>query len=99
MAITWPDVDEVVLLLNIGDDQWIEDHLQHALDSAIDHVKADVGDWDEDDDEPTESLRQAALRAVACLRVNAPDDAWRTLSKDHIYQALLFGNRHRFGIA
>jgi hypothetical protein len=96
---TWPEVDEVVQLLDIGDDQGTVDHLQHALDSAIEQVKKDVGNWDDDSDTPTESQRQAALRAVQVLRVNAPDDGWRTLRADRIYQGLIFGTRRRFGIS
>lgn len=95
----WPDVEEVIHLLDIGDAQWIEDHLQHSLDGAIERVKTDVGDWDDSEDEPTENLRQAALRAVAVMRVNAPDDGWRALDRDHIYLSLLKGHRRSFGIS
>lgn len=85
-------------LLDLGSDQWVEDHLQHALDAAIEGVKRDVGSWDDATDEPDERLRQAALRAVAVLRVNAPDDGWRTLQRDHIYQSLIHGHRRSFGV-
>lgn len=95
----WPDVEEVVLLLNLGDDAWIEEHLQHALDAAIEGVKQDVGAWDEDLDEPDERLRQAALRACQVLRVNAPDDGWRSLRQDRIYLSLIQGHRRTFGVA
>ncbi len=95
----WPDVEEVARLLDLGDDEWVEDHLQHALDAAIEGVKQDVGDWDEDDDEPDERLRQAALRAVQVLRVNAPDDGWRSLRQDRIYTSLIYGHRRTFGVA
>lgn len=96
---TWPDVQEVIFLLNIGDDEATEEHLEHALEAAIECVKDDVGDWDEYTDVPTERQRQAALRAVQVLRVNAPDDGWRSLRKDHIYQSLVKGHRRRFGVA
>lgn len=95
----WPDVEEVVRLLDLGDDEWIEDHLQHALDAAIEGVKEDVGNWDEDEDEPDERLRQAALRACQVLRVNAPDDGWRSLREDRIYVSLIHGHRRTFGVA
>lgn len=95
----WPDVAEVMLLLDLGDSQEIEDHLQHALDAAIEGVKQDVGNWSETDDEPDERLRQAALRATAVLRVSAPDDGWRSLHNDHIYQSLIYGHRRTFGVA
>ena len=95
----WPNVEEAAHLLDLGDADWINDHLQHALDAAIEGVKADVGNWDDDSDMPDERLRQAALRAVQVLRVNAPDDGWRNVHDDHIYQSLIYGNRRSFGIA
>ena len=96
---TWPDVEEVINLLDIGDQEWIEEHLEHALAGAIERVKLDVGNWDEYLDQPTEQLRQAACRAVAVMRVNAPDDGWRALSRDRIYTSLIYGHRRRFGVA
>lgn len=96
---TWPDVEEVMRLLDIGDEAWLEEHLDHALASAIEAVKEDVGDWNELTDEPDERLRNAALRAVAVLRVNAPDDGWRSLREDRIYTSLVYGHRRTFGVA
>ena len=100
----WPEVEEVEHLLNLGDETWITDHLQHALDAAIEGVKIDVlgsvAAYDaQDDPTPTEMQRQAALRAVAVLRVNAPDDGWRNVHDDHIYQSLIYGQRRSFGVA
>ncbi len=95
----WPDVAEVEHLLDLGDAPWIEEHLQHALDAAIEGVKQDVGNWNEMTDVPDERLRQAALRAVQVLRVNAPDDGWRDLRQDRIYLSLIQGHKRTFGIA
>lgn len=95
----WPDVEEVIRLLDIGDQEWIEEHLENALEAAIEYVKTDVGDWDEYVDIPTTKMRQAALRAVAVMRVNAPDDGWRALASDRIYRSLMFGHKRRFGVA
>lgn len=95
----WPEVEEVVRLLDIGDAEWIVEHLQHTLDAAIEAVKQDVGKWDEDADEPDERLRNAALRAVQVLRVNAPDDGWRSLRQDRIYLSYIAGHRRTFGVA
>lgn len=101
----WPEVEEVANLLDLGSDEWIEEHLQHALDAAIEGVKIDVAgsvaayDGADPPLEPTEMQRQAALRAVAVLRVNAPDDGWRNVHDDHIYQSLIFGQRRSFGVA
>jgi hypothetical protein len=101
----WPDVEEAVNLLDIGDLDWIHDHLQHSLDAAIEQVKIDVAGSVAEFDDPdngftvTEKLRQASLRAVAVMRVNAPDDGWRALHDDHIYKSLMFGHRRAFGIA
>lgn len=100
---TWPEVEEVEHLLNLGDEPWIEEHLQHALDAAIEGVKSDVaGNPQAFDDlayEVDERLRNAALRATAVLRVNAPDDGWRSLRQDRIYLSLIQGHRHKFGVA
>jgi len=98
---SWPDVTEVEQLLDLGDEDWITDHLQHALDGAIARVKEDAkgADWDDLVDEPSENQRQAALRAVQVMRVNAPDDGWRSLDNDHIYQSLIKGTRRTWGVA
>jgi hypothetical protein len=104
-VVEWPDVDEVVMLLDIGSSDAIVDHLQHALDAAIEGVKTDIAGsvaaFDDADPAlgPTERQRQAALRAVAVLRVNAPDDGWRNVHADHIYQSLIYGQRRSFGVA
>jgi hypothetical protein len=103
--IEWPEVEEVEHLLDLGDADWITDHLQHALDAAIECVKIDVAgsvaafDAAEPSLGPTEMQRQAALRAVAVMRVNAPDDGWRNVHADHIYQSLIYGQRRSFGVA
>lgn len=101
----WPEIDEVSKLLDLGDEAWIEDHLQHALDAAIEVVKIDVAGsvatFDAADPAlgPTELQRQAVLRAVSVMRVNAPDDHWDNIHEDHIYQSLMFGQRRSFGVA
>lgn len=103
MAVDWPDAEEVAHLLDLGDEEWIDDHLQHALDAAIEGVKQDVAGsvaaFDDSSIEVDERLRQAALRAVAVLRVNAPDDGWRSLRQDRIYLSLIHGHRRTFGVA
>lgn len=95
----WPTVAEVEHLLDLGNEDWIEDHLEHALAAAIEGVKQDVGNWNELTDEPDERLRNAALRAVSVLRVNAPDDGWRSLRQDRIYLSLVQGHKRTFGVA
>jgi hypothetical protein len=99
----WPLVGEVIHLLNLGDEAWIDEHLQHALDAAIEGVKSDVAGnpeaFDDGDYTVDERLRNAALRATAVLRVNAPDDGWRSLREDRIYLSLIQGHRHKFGVA
>jgi len=101
----WPDVEEVEHLLDLGDAEWIEDHLEHVLASAIECVKEDVAGsvaaFDAADPPilVDERLRNAALRGCSVLRVNAPDDGWRTLRTDHIYVSLIYGHRRTFGVA
>jgi len=98
LATSWPDVEEVISLLDIGDQQWITEHLERARQSAIERVVLDFGDYDADAG-PTPPQCQAMLRAAPVLRTNAPDDGWRTLDNDHIYQSLRKGHRTTFGIA
>lgn len=87
-------------VLDIGDSDFITEHVQRALDAAKARVQRDAAAWLEDhDDEPDEELVQAVLRAVQVLRVNAPDDGWRTLARDRIYLGLISGHRSNFGIA
>ncbi len=103
---TWPEVEEVAHLLDLGDEAWIDEHLQHALDAAIEGVKSDVAgtvaafDAADPPIEINERMRQAALRATAVLRVNAPDDGWRSLREDRIYLSLIQGNKRKasFGV-
>lgn len=86
-------------VLNIGDDVWITEHLQTALDAGVARVKRDVGRWVDGIDLPTPELNLAVLRYVQVMRVNAPDDGWRALTNDHIYQEAIHGYRRRFGVA
>lgn len=100
MAV-WPGdqlmVEEAVNLLDIGDAQWIQAHLLRAIHGAEWRVEVDAGLAD--DDVPNDQLVQAVFRAVAVMRVNAPDDGWRALGRDHIYTSLLKGSRRSFGIS
>ncbi len=95
----WPTLDEVMHMLDIGDDEATQTMLTSALDSAIEAVKQDVGQWDEAHDEPDARLHEAALRAVQVLRTNAPDDGWRSLREDRIYLSFIQGHKRTFGVA
>ncbi len=92
----WPDADELKQVLDITSEDW-EDTVDRILASAIKKVKEDVGAWDEDVDEPDESLAQAALRMGELLALRP--EAAAQASADPTYQRLLFGHRQRFGIA
>jgi hypothetical protein len=93
----WPDTDELTQLLNLsnGDEDWSVT-LDRALAAAIDRVKLEVGDWDEDVDEPDDALAGAALRMaeLIMIRPEASD-----LSRDPTYQRLMYGHRRTFGVA
>lgn len=98
----WPDLDELKQLLDITSEDWDGDdegtRLTRVLASAIDRVKEDVGNWDEDDDEPTDRLVQAALR-MAELVATRPGIPVDSLGKDPTYRAMLKGSRRVFGVA
>ena len=100
----WPELDELKQLLDITSEDWDgepeeygeETRLTRLLDAAIAKVKADVGDWGEED-EPDTRLAQAALRMAELLALK-PELAAGTVA-DPTYRRLLFGHRRRFGIA
>lgn len=102
--IDWPQLDELKQVLNVDSEDWdgIETsgegptRLTRLLASAIDRVKDDVGNWDEDVDLPTERLSQAALR-MAELLAQRPEAASEA-SMDPTYMRLLVGFRRRFPI-
>lgn len=95
----WPDLEELKQVLDVTSDDWDGDdgsRLTAVLESAIEHVKADVGLWDEYEDLPDVPLNRAALRMAELMALNpaaATDNA-----QDPVYQAHLFGHRKRFAI-
>ena len=93
----WPTVDELKKSLDQPNDDF-DPQLDRHLDSAIEQVKLDVGDWDEASDDPDASLAQAAL-LLAIRIAGDPAQAPRLLSRDAGYERLLKGHRRRFGIA
>jgi hypothetical protein len=93
----WPDTAELAQVLNVENVTDWETTLDRVQAAAISKVKSDVGNWDEDVDEPDESLSQAALR-MAELISERPGQRTAVLGKDPAYQALLFGHRRSFGI-
>jgi|SoimicmetaTmtLPC_FD_contig_41_6628455_length_2861_multi_4_in_0_out_0_3 hypothetical protein len=108
MAIDWPQLDELKQVLDLGDTEaWDGDatsgdsltRLSRLLAAAIDRVKLDVGDWDEDVDEPDEALSQAALRMAIKMAERPELTNGVQLVIDPVYQSLLYGHRRSFGIA
>ena len=111
MAV-WPELDELKQVLDITEDHWDGDdeygdhtRLTRLLEAAIARVKQDVGVWDEDEDEPTPRLAQAALRMAELMALKPMDatgldrgTAFR-ISQDPTYRALLMGHRKKFGVA
>ena len=92
----WPDATEVKQVLDITSEDW-DDTVDRILAAAIYKVKTDVGLWDEDVDEPDDSLSQAALRMAELISLR-PEAATST-SADPTYNRLLFGHRRSFGVA
>ena len=89
----WPGPDELKQVLDITSTDW-DDTLDRVLSSAINRVKMDVGEWD-DDDEPDDNLAQAALRMAELLALR-PEAAAQART-DPTFAALLKGHRKRFG--
>ncbi len=94
----WPEAAELAQVCNIDDLTSWQTTVDRVLAAAIAAVKTDVGFWDEDVDEPDESLAQAALRMgeLIASRPNGVADMFR---RDPAYQRLLTGHRRVFGIA
>lgn len=94
----WPEVEELAQVLNVENVTDWGETLDRILEAAIVKVKLDVGDWDEYEDVPDESLAQAALR-MAELMALRPEAASGVGPLDPTYQKLLYGHRRTFGVA
>lgn len=102
----WPDTTELARVLNVDNVGDWQTTLDRVLAAAITKVKLDVGNWDEDVDEPDDSLAQAALRMaeLISLRPDAQSMSLRNVGTigavgDPTYRNLLFGHRRSFGVA
>ena len=93
----WPDTDELAQVLNVDNVADWQTTLDRVMAAAINRVKSDVGTWDEDVDEPDDSLAAAALR-MAELMAQRPEAAEATVN-DPTYLRYLAGKRRRFGVA
>lgn len=92
----WPDTAELAQVLDTPSGDW-DDIFDRVMAAAIAKVKADVGNWVEETDEPDDSLAQAALR-MAELMAQRPDSPSAPIN-DPTYDRLLYGHRRSFGIA
>ena len=93
----WPDTAELAQVLDVENTTDWQTTLGRVMAAAIAKVKTDVGAWDEDVDEPDDSLAQAALRMGELLSLRP--EAAVGVSSDPTYRRLLKGHRRRFGIA
>ena len=93
----WPGPDEVKQVLDITSEDW-DDVVDRVLSAAIYHVKHDVGQWDDDVDEPDDSLSQAALVAAEVLSERTESARLNPVT-DPRYLMLLKGHRRRFAVA
>lgn len=105
--VDWPTLDELKQMLDVGEtDVWDGEatssegmtRLTALLTAAIDIVKDDIGDWDEDTDYPDTRLAKAAL-TMAVLLAQKPGMNAGDLRKDPTYAALMVGKHNVFGIA
>jgi len=94
---SWPDAEEVKQVLDITSEDW-DDTIDRVVAAAVAQVKEDVGSWDEYEDEPDDSLSQAALRLAELIGLR-PETAATIGASDPTYLRLLKGRRRRFGIA
>jgi hypothetical protein len=101
----WPGATELAQILNVENVGDWENTLDRVLASAINRVKLDVGLWDDDVDEPDDSLAQAALRMAELISQRpGPVSEFRAaatavMAQDPTYQRLLYGHRRSFGVA
>ena len=100
----WPELDELKQLLDITSEDWDgEDdygettRLSRLLEAAIAYVQFRIGDWDEDEDIPSSSQSQAALR-MAELLAQRPEPTPQAVH-DRTFERLLLGSRRKFGVA
>jgi hypothetical protein len=93
----WPGMTELAQVLDVSNVTDWENTLDRVLASAIAKVKLDVGDWDEDTDEPDDNLAQAALRMAELMSLRP--DAAVGITSDPTYRRLLYGHRRTFGVA
>jgi len=106
----WPDLEELKQVLDVTSDDWDGDadntRFTRLLAAAIDGVKARIGGTPAGYDvlytEPTDGHAQAALRLAELLAVRPAGDqvlVGATVREDPTLERLLFGQRHRFGVA
>ena len=92
----WPGPDEVKQVLDITSTDW-DDTVDRVLSSAIAHVRADIGVWDEDTDEPTDNQAQACLRMAELLALRP--EAAAQAKADPTYMLLMKCSHKRFGFS
>jgi len=107
----WPVLEELKQRLNVESDEWDgestsgdddETRLSRLLAAAIAWAKEKRGEWDEDVDEPTATLAQAALERAVELATDALPPSGKDRFGNSITpksEQLLFGQRRRFGVA
>lgn len=91
----WPDTAELAQVLNVDNVAQWQTTLDRVLATAISNVKSTVG-FDEDTDDITDGMAQAALRRAELLAERAGVPV--TSRNDPTYLRALTGQRKRFGI-
>lgn len=93
----WPDTDELAQVLNVDNVTDWETTLDRVMAAGIAKVKSDCRMWGTtDEDAPTDSQAQAALR-MAELMASRPDGS--APPRDPTYLRLLTGQRKGFTLA
>ncbi len=94
----WPTATELAQVLNIENTTDWETTIDDTLAAAIATVKSNVGDWVDSADLPTTNMGRAALRMAVLISQQPSGVGSPALIRDPTYQALLTGQRRKWGI-
>lgn len=98
VVVDWPETDELAQVLNVENVTDWETTLDRVLAAAIDAVKGQVGNWDDQNDRPDDNLAAAALRLAELMSLR-PEATTRSLMQDPGFRAYMTGRHRKVQIA